>query len=460
MSLHGVLCASWLKWFWRKQGRKVFFTCFALLFLLCFFFCLVFGSLSIHLSSRTSWLPGAPGCQPGGHEEQERGQPGRHPSGHEAFSVPAQLLRAGHNPGRLHPGCSPRSGASSPFYFVFRFSFFEPHFPLSKRFLEPGPPLIGFLQEAPVVARASLFLECARFVHRCNRGNWPEWMKGHHVNITKRGLSRGRSPIVGNKRNQKLQWNAAKHFCQWGDVSWVPCRRRSYQRLCCEWVSFVTLQARTLWPLSPALSLTRRSAHGSANCVTRTARVPPTSWVTYSMRRPSGEWGRRMRRRTTWTTVSRGCNALFLPQDGGKYRFWSLFWFLIQGLMRMFQVFKIYVSRETVFIWDLNILELGSNFENGWMDDIFNMNSDTVNPTKCGCPFALKMAACQLLLEITTFLRETFPCLPRPRTEPLVVSAAIATCMLTPPAVLWCSATLPPIFLRTWTAAVCVWTQS
>lgn len=44
-------------------------------------------------------------------------------------------------------------------------------------------------------------------------------MKGHHVNITKRGLSRGRSPIVGNKRNQKLQWNAAKHFCQWGDVS-------------------------------------------------------------------------------------------------------------------------------------------------------------------------------------------------------------------------------------------------
>lgn len=76
-----------------------------------------------------------------------------------------------------------------------------------------------FFQEAPVVARASLFLECARFVHRCNRGNWPEWMKGHHVNITKRGLSRGRSPIVGNKRNQKLQWNAAKHFCQWGDVS-------------------------------------------------------------------------------------------------------------------------------------------------------------------------------------------------------------------------------------------------
>jgi hypothetical protein len=79
--------------------------------------------------------------------------------------------------------------------------------------------LIKPTQEAPVVARAALFLECARFVHRCNRGNWPEWMKGHHVNITKKGLSRGRSPIVGNKRNQKLQWNAAKLFYQWGDVS-------------------------------------------------------------------------------------------------------------------------------------------------------------------------------------------------------------------------------------------------
>lgn len=46
----------------------------------------------------------------------------------------------------------------------------------------------------------------------------------------------------------------------------------------------------------------------------------------------------------------------------------------------------------------------------------------TVNPTKCCCPFALKMAACQLLLEITTFLRETFPYMPRPRPEPLLVS--------------------------------------
>uniref|UniRef100_A0A8C4P1H3 Protein unc-80 homolog n=1 Tax=Dicentrarchus labrax TaxID=13489 RepID=A0A8C4P1H3_DICLA len=161
--------------------------------------------------------------------------------------------------------------------------------------------------EAPVVARASLFLECARFVHRCNRGNWPEWMKGHHVNITKRGLSRGRSPVVGNKRNQKLQWNAAKHFCQWGDA--IGTR---LSELC----------------------------HSDSES--------PANILGYIF---DEETKRRMRK---------------------------------------------------------------EDEEEDYLDD------NTVNPTKCGCPFALKMAACQLLLEITTFLRETFPCLPRPRTEPLV----------------------------------------
>uniref|UniRef100_A0A667WHN7 Unc-80 homolog, NALCN channel complex subunit n=1 Tax=Myripristis murdjan TaxID=586833 RepID=A0A667WHN7_9TELE len=161
--------------------------------------------------------------------------------------------------------------------------------------------------EAPVVARASLFLECARFVHRCNRGNWPEWMKGHHVNITKRGLSRGRSPVVGNKRNQKLQWNAAKHFCQWGDA--IGTR---LSELC----------------------------HSDSES--------PANILGYIY---DEETKRRMRK---------------------------------------------------------------EDEEEDYLDD------NTVNPTKCACPFALKMAACQLLLEITTFLRETFPCLPRPRTEPLV----------------------------------------
>nr|XP_055069095.1 protein unc-80 homolog isoform X5 [Misgurnus anguillicaudatus] len=161
--------------------------------------------------------------------------------------------------------------------------------------------------EAPVVARASLFLECARFIHRCNRGNWPEWMKGHHVNITKRGLSRGRSPIAGNKRNTKLQWNAAKHFYQWGDA------------------------------IGTRLS---EICHSDSES-------------------PANILG-------------------FIYDEESKRR-----------------------ARK-------------EDEDEDYLDD------NTVNPTKCGCPFALKMSACQLLLEITTFLRETFPCLPRPRTEPLV----------------------------------------
>ncbi|KAH0621692.1 hypothetical protein JD844_023269, partial [Phrynosoma platyrhinos] len=162
-------------------------------------------------------------------------------------------------------------------------------------------------KEAPVVARAALFLECARFVHRCNRGNWPEWMKGHHVNITKKGLSRGRSPIVGNKRNQKLQWNAAKLFYQWGDAIGVR-----LNELC------------------------HSESESPANLL----------GLIYDE-----ETKRRLRK---------------------------------------------------------------EDEEEDFLDD------STVNPTKCCCPFALKMAACQLLLEITTFLRETFPYMPRPRTEPLV----------------------------------------
>ncbi|XP_075463304.1 protein unc-80 homolog isoform X20 [Ascaphus truei] len=173
--------------------------------------------------------------------------------------------------------------------------------------------------EAPVVARAALFLECARFVQRCNRGNWPEWMKGHHVNIAKKGLSRGRSPIVGNKRNQKLQWNAAKLFYQWGDV----------------------IGARL-------------------NEVCHSESESPSNLLGLIY---DEETKRRLRKEDE--------EEDFLDD-----------------------------SKETPFTT--------------------RNHACSVNPTKCGCPFALKMSACQLLLEITTFLRETFPCLPRPRAEPLV----------------------------------------
>ncbi len=44
---------------------------------------------------------------------------------------------------------------------------------------------------------------------------------------------------------------------------------------------------------------------------------------------------------------------------------------------------------------------------------IFAVVSATVNPSGSACPYALKMIACQLLLEITTFLRETYQYIPK-----------------------------------------------
>jgi len=41
----------------------------------------------------------------------------------------------------------------------------------------------------------------------------------------------------------------------------------------------------------------------------------------------------------------------------------------------------------------------------------------TVNYTGSDCPYSLKLIACQLLLEITSFLRETYQHMPRSRTS-------------------------------------------
>lgn len=69
-----------------------------------------------------------------------------------------------------------------------------------------------------MVARASLLLECAHFVHQCNKGQWPTWMK---VNSP---LFRPSVPI--NNRNAStvlskihiLQRTAGKLFYQWAEV--------------------------------------------------------------------------------------------------------------------------------------------------------------------------------------------------------------------------------------------------
>ena len=76
-------------------------------------------------------------------------------------------------------------------------------------------------QNAPVVARAALLLECCHFVYRCNHGDWPEWMKSG------RSYQRGRvssnvfsSRTMGScyRKNASLQRMAAKMFYLWAEV--------------------------------------------------------------------------------------------------------------------------------------------------------------------------------------------------------------------------------------------------
>ena len=47
------------------------------------------------------------------------------------------------------------------------------------------------------------------------------------------------------------------------------------------------------------------------------------------------------------------------------------------------------------------------------IDRIMNTLTASVNPTGESCPMALRLIACVLLLEITTFMRETYKSLPK-----------------------------------------------
>ena len=95
-----------------------------------------------------------------------------------------------------------------------------------------------FQPKAPVVTRACYLLECAYYVHQCNRGQWPSWLK---MNLPSGGSrpSRGTSLIhtqpLATRRSICMQLQASKMFHQWGEVSLslpflftlVPQRRRS-----------------------------------------------------------------------------------------------------------------------------------------------------------------------------------------------------------------------------------------
>ncbi|XP_049834730.1 protein unc-80 homolog isoform X4 [Schistocerca gregaria] len=85
----------------------------------------------------------------------------------------------------------------------------------------PDPPLLAAsldLPHAPVVARAALLLECAHFVHSCNKGQWPAWMKLNFPMFRPSGPIPARGVPTGLKRTHTQQRTAGKMFYQWGEA--------------------------------------------------------------------------------------------------------------------------------------------------------------------------------------------------------------------------------------------------
>ncbi|XP_021380201.1 protein unc-80 homolog isoform X3 [Mizuhopecten yessoensis] len=84
----------------------------------------------------------------------------------------------------------------------------------------PDPTLVSAMLEldAPVIARASLLLECAHFIHRCNHGDWPNWM---HLNLPSFRHSasalQNRGQPSGYRRTLTLQKAAGRMFYAWAE---------------------------------------------------------------------------------------------------------------------------------------------------------------------------------------------------------------------------------------------------
>ena len=86
--------------------------------------------------------------------------------------------------------------------------------------------------KAPVVTRACYFLECAHFVHQCNRGQWPTWLKMNlPVFRPSKGNNLNAQPMV-QRRTQILQLQATKMFYQWAEVSQSVLIKYSIYTLC------------------------------------------------------------------------------------------------------------------------------------------------------------------------------------------------------------------------------------
>ncbi|XP_017782231.1 PREDICTED: LOW QUALITY PROTEIN: protein unc-80 homolog, partial [Nicrophorus vespilloides] len=85
----------------------------------------------------------------------------------------------------------------------------------------PDAHLLGAALDLPhssVVARAALILECSYFVHCCNKGQWPTWMKLSFPMFRPSGPLPPRGQPSGIRRTHIMQRAAGKMFYQWAEI--------------------------------------------------------------------------------------------------------------------------------------------------------------------------------------------------------------------------------------------------
>uniref|UniRef100_T1K5F1 Uncharacterized protein n=2 Tax=Tetranychus urticae TaxID=32264 RepID=T1K5F1_TETUR len=84
----------------------------------------------------------------------------------------------------------------------------------------PDPPLIAAVLDikAPVLSRAAFFLECAHFVHRCNKGSWPSWMKLNFPIFRPGAVKSGSGSCLRDRASQSLHRNAGRMFYLWAEA--------------------------------------------------------------------------------------------------------------------------------------------------------------------------------------------------------------------------------------------------
>lgn len=85
----------------------------------------------------------------------------------------------------------------------------------------PDAQLIGAildLPQAPLITRATFLLECAHYVHLCNRGMWPSWLKQNLPSFRPSGPIQNRASVSTSiRRVHILQRAAGKAFYQWAE---------------------------------------------------------------------------------------------------------------------------------------------------------------------------------------------------------------------------------------------------